>query len=69
MRESERIQGIVDELIRVTSGLIEARTSFDTPGDYLLERTNELDEETLKRVSMFLVLEVLKARRLHNDKS
>ena len=60
--EAERLEKIVDELLRVTEGLIQSRVSFDTTSEYLMETTGELDHETTRRVLILLVLEVIKER-------
>lgn len=60
--ESERLQAIIDELLRVTDGLLSSKVSFETTTEYLLDRTSEMDPVTLQRVACLLVLEVLKVR-------
>lgn len=65
--EADRLEGIVDELIRVTEGLIVSRVSFDTVTEYLMERTDEFDQETTRRVLILLLLEVLKERTAGSD--
>lgn len=65
--EADRLEGIVDELIRVTEGLIVSRVSFDTITEYLMERTDEFDQETTRRVLILLLLEVLKERTAGSD--
>jgi len=60
--EAERLEKIVAELLRVTEGLIQSRVSFDTTTEYLMETTDSLDHETMRRVLILLVLEVIKER-------
>lgn len=60
--ESERLEKIVDELLRVTEGLIRSKVSFDTTTEYLMETTDAMDHETMRRVLILLVLEVIKER-------
>lgn len=59
-REGERIQAILDELIRVTDGLLTEKVSFDVILEYLDERTDELTPVDLKRTLIFAILEVIK---------
>lgn len=60
--EAERLHSILNELIRVTEGMLKARVSFDTIYEYMDERTGELDFLTMQRVLIFSVLEVLTER-------
>lgn len=63
----DKVHATIDELIRVTDGLIASHVSFDTTVEYLQERTAELDRETARLVVIFLVLEVLKERAVDNE--
>ena len=65
--EGQRVQGILDNIIRITEGLMEAKVSFDTLSEYLLECTAELDPETTQRVLIFSILDIIQERMGRNE--
>lgn len=58
--EGERVQGILDEMIRVTDGLLSEKVSYETVLEYLVEKTDELSVIDVKKVLVFSILEVIK---------
>jgi len=58
--EGQRVQGILDEMIRVTDGLLEEHVSIDTILEYLNERISELTDIDKDRVLVFSILEIIK---------
>lgn len=62
MSELTRLQGILDDIIRVTDGLLAAKVSHEVVHDYLMETIEELGDPTTARVLVLAVLEILKER-------
>lgn len=62
MTEGERLQGILDDIIRVTDGLVSAKVSFEVVHDYLMETIADMGETTQQRVLVLAVLEIMKER-------
>lgn len=53
----------LDEMIRVTEGLLEHRVSFDTVAEYLQEEMDTMSEITMRKVLLLAIIEIIQEHR------
>lgn len=69
MNESagSRIQHILDEMVRVTDGLLHSHVSFDTVMEYLDETIDELTQEDVRKVLIFAIVDIIREQKARTD--